>query len=75
MGFGYDEACGTNSHNEYQHVATEDPEGDRSLVFETLEVIAENALSRLDRFKAQGECLFPTMTHVILLLCASITSK
>eukprot|EP00571_Detonula_confervacea_P017812 CAMPEP_0172298486 /NCGR_PEP_ID=MMETSP1058-20130122/1119_1 /TAXON_ID=83371 /ORGANISM="Detonula confervacea, Strain CCMP 353" /LENGTH=1283 /DNA_ID=CAMNT_0013007761 /DNA_START=130 /DNA_END=3978 /DNA_ORIENTATION=- len=53
VGFGYDEACGTNSHNDYVHVATNDPVGDKELVFETLEVIAENALPRLDRFKAQ----------------------
>ena len=55
MGFGYDEACGTNSHNDYVHVASDDPAGDKELVYRTLEVIAENALPRLDRFKAQGE--------------------
>eukprot|EP00578_Thalassiosira_sp_NH16_P000781 CAMPEP_0181141396 /NCGR_PEP_ID=MMETSP1071-20121207/35800_1 /TAXON_ID=35127 /ORGANISM="Thalassiosira sp., Strain NH16" /LENGTH=1329 /DNA_ID=CAMNT_0023228381 /DNA_START=239 /DNA_END=4228 /DNA_ORIENTATION=- len=53
VGFGYDEACGTNNHNDYVHLATDDPSGDKELVFETLEVIAENALPRLDRFKAQ----------------------
>lgn len=36
-------------------MATDDPVGDKELVYETLEVIAENALPRLDRFKAQGE--------------------
>ena len=55
VGFGYDETCGTNVHNEYVHVATNDSAGDKELVYETLEVIAENALQRLDRFKAQGE--------------------
>jgi len=37
------------------HVATDDPVGDKKLVYDVLEVIAENALQRLDRFKAQGE--------------------
>eukprot|EP00986_Skeletonema_menzelii_P013287 scaffold7617_cov240-Skeletonema_menzelii.AAC.2 len=53
VGFGYDESCGTNAHNDYIHVATDDPVGDKELVYETLEVIAENALSRLHNFKAQ----------------------
>eukprot|EP00985_Skeletonema_marinoi_P001291 scaffold517_cov140-Skeletonema_marinoi.AAC.4 len=53
VGFGYDESCGTNVHNDYVHVATNDPVGDKELVYETLEVIAENALSRLHNFKAQ----------------------
>ena len=53
VGFGYDESCGTNAHNDYVHVATDDPVGDKELVYETLEVIAENALSRLYNFKAQ----------------------
>lgn len=53
VGFGYDEACGTNSHNDYIHVATDDPVADKAIVFEALEAVAENALSRLDRFKAQ----------------------
>ncbi|KAL9182955.1 hypothetical protein ACHAXT_004234 [Thalassiosira profunda] len=53
MGFGYDEACGTNSHNDYVHVATDNSAGDKDLVFKTLEVIAENALQRLGKFKAQ----------------------
>ena len=55
LGFGYDESCGTNNHNEYTHVASSDPSGDKELVYETLEVIAESALQRLDRFKAQGK--------------------
>lgn len=55
VGFGYDESCGTNVHNEYVHVSSDDPLGDKELVYETLEVIAENALPRLDKFKAQGE--------------------
>jgi hypothetical protein len=53
VGFGYDESCGTNSHNDYVHVATDDPVGDKAIIFEALEVIAENALTRLDKFKAQ----------------------
>ena len=62
LGFGYDESCGTNNHNEYTHVASSDPSGDKELVYETLEVIAESALQRLDRFKAQGKrlCLVPS---------------
>ena len=62
LGFGYDESCGTNNHNEYTHVASSDPSGDKELVYETLEVIAESALQRLDRFKAQGKrlCLLPS---------------
>ena len=63
MGFGYDETCGTNVHNEYVHVATNDPVGDKELVYETLEVIAENALQRLDRFKAQGK-VAATFSHI-----------
>ena len=55
VGFGYDESCGTNSHNDYDHVATDDAAGDKAIIFEALEVIAENALTRLDKFKAQGE--------------------
>ena len=55
MGFGYDEACGTNSHNDYVHVESDDPVGDKNLVYATLEVVAKNALTRLDKFKAQGE--------------------
>lgn len=55
VGFGYNEDCGTNFHQEYVHVATDDPSGDKELVYETLEVIADNALPRLDKFKAQGE--------------------
>jgi hypothetical protein len=53
VGFGYDESCGTNAHNDYVHVATDDPIGDKELVYETLEVVAENAISRLHNFKAQ----------------------
>jgi hypothetical protein len=53
VGFGYDASCGTNAHNDYVHVATDDPVGDKELVYDTLEVIAENALSRLHNFKAQ----------------------
>lgn len=63
VGFGYDETCGTNVHNEYVHVATNDPVGDKELVYETLEVIAENALQRLDRFKAQGKAAV-TFSHI-----------
>mgnify|MGYP001030691114 CR=1 FL=1 len=55
MGFGYDETCGTNSHNDYIHVETDDPVGDKKLVYDILEAVAENALLRLDKFKAQGE--------------------
>ena len=55
VGFGYDEACKTNAHGDYIHVTTDDPDGDMKLVHETLEIIADNALSRLGRFKAQGE--------------------
>lgn len=57
VGFGYDESCGTNVHNDYVHVATDDPTGDKELVYETLEVIAQNALPRLDKFKAQGKII------------------
>jgi hypothetical protein len=53
VGFGYDEACGTNSHNDYIHVTTDDPGRDKAIIFDALEVIAENAIKRLDRFKAQ----------------------
>ena len=53
VGFGYDEACGTNSHNDYIHVTTDDPRRDRAIIFDALEVIAENAIKRLDKFKAQ----------------------
>ena len=53
VGFGYDESCGTNVHNDYVHLATDDPVGDKELVYKTLEVIAEDALSRLHNFKAQ----------------------
>jgi len=53
VGFGYDEACGTNSHNDYIHVTTDDPRRDRIIIFDALEVIAENAVKRLDKFKAQ----------------------
>ena len=63
VGFGYDETCGTNVHNEYVHVATNDPVGDKELVYETLEVIAEKALQRLDRFKAQGKAVV-TFSHI-----------
>jgi hypothetical protein len=55
VGFGYDEACGTNSHNDYVHVESDDPAGDKNLVYAALEVVAKNALTRLDKFKAQGE--------------------
>ena len=68
MGFGYDETCGTNSHNDYVHVATDDPKGDKELVYETLEVIAENAVSRVDRFKAQGTKAQYYITHLFTLL-------
>ena len=66
MGFGYDESCGTNNHNEYTHVASSDPSGDKELVYETLEVIAESALQRLDRFKAQGK-------HMTVVFSSSIS--
>lgn len=75
MGFGYDESCGTNNHNEYTHVASSDPSGDKELVYETLEVIAESALQRLDRFKAQGKrlCLVPSCSE--LLVSTYISNK
>ena len=44
-------------------MATNDPVGDKELVYETLEVIAENALQRLDRFKAQGKAAV-TFSHI-----------
>lgn len=53
VGFGYDESCGINAHNDYVHVASNDPVSDKNLIYETLEVIAENTLSRLHDFKAQ----------------------
>lgn len=53
IGFGYDESCGTNAHNDYVHVMSDAPLEDKTLVFTTLETIAENALPRLGKFKAQ----------------------
>ena len=55
MGFGYNETCGTNSHNDYMHVTAENPEEDRALVRNALEVLTTEALRRLDGFKAQGQ--------------------
>ena len=37
------------------YVTTDDQMGVKELVHDTLEVIAQDALSRPDRFKAQGE--------------------
>eukprot|EP00804_Cyclotella_cryptica_P031368 CCRYP_012184-RH/>CCRYP_012184-RH protein AED:0.21 eAED:0.21 QI:390/1/1/1/0.8/0.66/6/200/821 len=53
LGFGYDESSGTNAHNDYVHVASDSPMEDKELMYDTLETIAENALSRLEKFKAQ----------------------
>ncbi len=53
IGFGYDEESGTNVHNDYVHVSSDNPEQDYAIMYETLETIAENVVSRLDKFKAQ----------------------
>lgn len=51
IGFGYDESTGLNVHNDYNYVASDDPIGDKSLVFSTLEIVADNAIQRLEKFK------------------------
>lgn len=51
IGFGYDESIGLNVHNDYTYVESDDPVGDKSTVFDTLEIIADNALQRLEKFK------------------------
>eukprot|EP00956_Cyclotella_meneghiniana_P043599 scaffold278308_cov96-Cyclotella_meneghiniana.AAC.1 len=53
IGFGYDESSGLNQHNDYTYVTSDAPMEDKKLVFDTLEIIAENALPRLEKFKAQ----------------------
>lgn len=53
IGFGYDESSGTNAHNDYVHVTSDSPMEDKELVYDTLETIAENALSRLEKFKVK----------------------
>lgn len=42
IGFGYDESSGLNIHNDYTYVATDAPGEDKLLVYDTLEIIAEN---------------------------------
>lgn len=64
MGFGYDEASGLNVHNDYTYVVSDNPLEDRSMVFDTLEIVAENALQRLDKFKASA-----VLTSFALELC------
>ena len=53
IGFGYDESSGTNAHNDYVHVTSDSPMRDKELMYDTLETIAENALSRLEKFKVK----------------------
>ena len=53
IGFGYDESSGTNAHNDYVHVTSDSPTRDKELMYDTLETIAENALSRLEKFKVK----------------------
>jgi hypothetical protein len=54
LGFGYDESIGLNVHNDYTYVVSDNPSEDRSLVYDTLEVVAQDALQRLDKFKASA---------------------
>lgn len=53
IGFGYDESSGLNVHNDYTYIASDAPLKDKSLVFDTLEIVAENAKQRLERFKVR----------------------
>ena len=56
IGFGYDESSGLNQHNDYTYVTSDAPMEDKKLVFDTLEIIAENALLRLEKFKVSIIC-------------------
>ncbi|KAL7552681.1 hypothetical protein ACHAWF_015917 [Thalassiosira exigua] len=44
-------------HGDYDQVSTDDPEGGMKLVYNTLDVIAAETMTRLDRFKAQDESM------------------
>ena len=56
IGFGYDESSGLNQHNDYTYVISDAPTQDKKLVFDTLEIIAESALPRLQKFKVSIIC-------------------
>ena len=56
LGFGYDESSGLNQHNDYTYVISDAPTQDKKLVFDTLEIIAESALPRLQKFKVSIIC-------------------
>lgn len=53
-GFGYDESIGLNVHNDYTYVVSNTPSEDKILVHDTLEIVAKDALSRLDKFKVRS---------------------
>ena len=54
VGFGYNSAKGANAIDSI-HVNSDDYDGDRAMISDTLDVVAKNALPRLNRFKAQGK--------------------
>ena len=51
IGFGYDESIGLNIHNDYTYVVSDAPLEDKALVYDALEIVAQDALTRLDKFK------------------------
>ena len=68
FGFGYNEACSTNSHNDYIHVGTDDPVANKAPVFEVLEVahtadLCEMQLSWKNQMHQQ--VLSQPMTHFL----------
>lgn len=75
IGFGYDETSGLNVHNDYTYVVSDAPQEDRALVFDTLEIVAANALQRLDKFKASSRMFNRTSFAYCLHLSYTILHR
>ena len=70
IGFGYDESSGSNNHNDYIHVTSESPKEDKTLMYDTLDIIADNAVSWLEKFKVRrNQCNY---LHSMLLLTKNL---
>jgi hypothetical protein len=65
IGFGYDESSGLNIHNDYTYVATDAPGEDKLLVYDTLEIIAENGKFQFFYALFYHSICFNSLLHVL----------
>ncbi len=66
LGFGAAPIIGQfNTNNEYISLPTDQPDEDRKLVTETMEIIAKNAITRLHRFRPQVSSHYGSVNYCL----------